>query len=316
MTAGRWLSLLAGLVVVAAVVAIVQCERIEDGIYQAGLAAERQRAGLEIGYIETGSERMAYLERSGEGERVVLIHGFASQKDIWLQLSHYLPEAFHVLVPDLPGHGESSREPDRDYTVPALAGAVARFIEMKAAGEPVHLAGSSLGGAVSLLVAAERPDLVDSLILFNPAGAPGAVASELRETGADFDNPLIVTDRQDFDRLVELVFHDPPVIPWPSARVLTRMHAERAELHRRIWADVRATDRPVAGILQSISVPVLLVWGEQDQVLDISSVEFFAEHLDELSVRRMEQAGHTPIMEQPGVCAGYLSEFVTRHSRR
>ena len=302
-------ALCAAALVAAGVVALANCARIESGIYRAGVGLERGRAGLEAGWIDTGEEHLAFVRRTGTGPQVVLIHGFASNKDIWLQMIQALPDDFGVIALDLPGHGDSSREPEREYAVEDLARAVMRALESLDAG-PVHLAGSSLGGAVAAVVTAERPDLVHSLGLFNPAGAPGAEASVLRDTDSAEDHPLIIRDREDFDEMVALVFHQPPPMPWPVARVLTRYHAERAELHLRIWTDLWEDRRPAAPLLERITVPVLLVWGERDRVLDQASVDFFRDHVRDLQVVILPESGHTPILEEPGTSAGHYAGFV------
>src|SRR5207248_2565633 len=70
-------------------------------------------------------------------------------------------------APDLPGFGYSEPEKGFDFTLEAHADVVARHVE--AVGAPVHLFGNSMGGAIALLVAAQRPELVKTLTLISPA---------------------------------------------------------------------------------------------------------------------------------------------------
>lgn len=308
MTRALW-ALAAGALVAGILVGVIRCEAIEERIYQAGVMVERELAGLEAGVHDTGQERIAYLARPGEIE-VVLIHGFASQKDIWLQLVQELPDEIGVLAIDLPGHGDSTAEPGRDYSADSLADAVIRVIEQRFDGRAVPISGSSLGGAVAFLVAARRPDLVESLVQFNPAGAPGALSPELQAAGDSPDNPLIVTSRSDFDRMLDRVFFDPPILPWPAARVLTRMHIERVELHREIWRDLATAESSPERLFAAIEAPVLVVWGREDRVLHASAVDYFARHIRRFEVEWLDDAGHAPIVELPERTASLLAARV------
>jgi pimeloyl-ACP methyl ester carboxylesterase len=99
-------------------------------------------------------------------EPALYVHGLGGSSQNWTDLAGLLAHRLDGQAIDLPGFGRS--EPARRYTVPALADRVVRWIEHSDRG-PVHLFGNSLGGAVSVRVAALRPDLVRTLTLVSPA---------------------------------------------------------------------------------------------------------------------------------------------------
>ena len=103
----------------------------------------------------------------GEGEPVLLLHGFAGDRLSWLANQHDLARVAAVHAVELPGHGDEPLA--GEATVPALAEAVAAGLDAAGLG-PVHLVGHSLGGAVAIALAAEHPSLVRSLALIAPAG--------------------------------------------------------------------------------------------------------------------------------------------------
>ncbi len=81
---------------------------------------ERKSAGLSKGSIVVGDHTVVYLE-GGEGETILLVHGFGANKDNWNRLAKYLTPSFHVVAVDLPGFGESTKIQDASYTIAAQA---------------------------------------------------------------------------------------------------------------------------------------------------------------------------------------------------
>ncbi|MEV8630233.1 alpha/beta hydrolase [Streptosporangium sp. NPDC051023] len=101
-------------------------------------------------------------------ETAVYVHGLAGSATNWTDLMGELSDVVIGHAIDLPGAGHSPEPPDGDYSVAAHARTVVALIE-RVSDTPVHLFGNSLGGAVSVRVAAARPDLVRSLTLVSPA---------------------------------------------------------------------------------------------------------------------------------------------------
>ena len=102
------------------------------------------------------------------GEPALCVHGLAGSSRNWTDLMVLLRPRLAADALDLPGFGGSPPRPDGRYSVAALAQTVAALIERKHGG-PVHLIASSLGGAVSVKLAAARPELIKSLTLISPA---------------------------------------------------------------------------------------------------------------------------------------------------
>jgi pimeloyl-ACP methyl ester carboxylesterase len=99
-------------------------------------------------------------------EPALYVHGLGGSAQNWTDLAGLLSGRLDGQAIDLPGFGRS--EPGRRYTIPAFAERVIRWIEHSDRG-PVHLFGNSLGGAISVHVAALRPELVRTLTLISPA---------------------------------------------------------------------------------------------------------------------------------------------------
>ena len=70
-------------------------------------------AGLVKKEIQVDSHRIVYLE-GGQGETVLLLHGFAGNKDNWTYFAEPLIRDYHVVIPDLAGFGESTKRFGRE----------------------------------------------------------------------------------------------------------------------------------------------------------------------------------------------------------
>ena len=102
------------------------------------------------------------------GEPALCVHGLAGSSRNWTDLTDLLRPALAADALDLPGFGDSPPRPDGRCGIAALAQTVAALIEHRGRG-PVHLIANSLGGAVSVRLAATRPELVKTLTLISPA---------------------------------------------------------------------------------------------------------------------------------------------------
>ncbi|MFC4532449.1 alpha/beta fold hydrolase [Sphaerisporangium dianthi] len=103
----------------------------------------------------------------GPREKALFVHGLAGSATNWTDLMGELSGDVRGYALDLPGAGYSPEPPGGDYSIAAHAAAVTALVERL--GGPVHLVGNSMGGAVSVRVAATRPDLVRTLTLISPA---------------------------------------------------------------------------------------------------------------------------------------------------
>lgn len=286
----------------------------DQRVFELGLELARERAGLEWKEIESDGYRLAYLERAADGDTVVLLHGFASEKDSWTRFVRHLPDHYRVIALDLPGHGESTRRPDEVHDVPYLVMRLADGLDALGV-ERFHLAGNSLGGMVAVLYAHAHPDRVVTLGLFSAAGVDPPRESPFERMVAAGDNPLIVESRADFDALLELVFVDPPPTPWPVGRVLARRFAARADFHEKMWRDIWSRRALVTGLLPEIAAPAFVLWGDSDRILDLSSIEVFARGLPRAEFHVMPETGHSPMVERPNEAAALYLDFLRRSGR-
>jgi pimeloyl-ACP methyl ester carboxylesterase len=123
-----------------------------------------------------GGIRLAYMDEGKGSETIIMIHGLGSYAPAWKKNLPELSKQYRVIAIDLPGYGKSSKDPHSGLMT-FYAGVIADFIETLRLG-PVNLAGHSMGGQISMILALERPELVKRLILVDPAGFESFTAGQ------------------------------------------------------------------------------------------------------------------------------------------
>ena len=107
-----------------------------------------------------------FLRTYGQGEPLVILHGFIGSSDNWHTLAQKLGEQFLVLVPDLRNHGRSPHA--TELSIPAMAADILELLDEQGL-ERVHLLGHSLGGKVAMQFALAHPERVHRLVVADVA---------------------------------------------------------------------------------------------------------------------------------------------------
>lgn len=276
--------------------------------------AERSAAGLEHKTVQVDGETWHYLEGGpGEAEVVLLLHGFSGEKDNWTRFLKHLTGQYRVIAPDLPGFGESARYPDWDYSLVPQRDRVQGFVQALGLTR-YHLAGHSMGGHISILYAQEYPTQVSSLALFNNGGIDAPNESDFMRHVQQGENPLVVRSEEDFEAMMAIVFNEQPFAPWPMKKVLAQRSMANAEFNQSIFESLlRDFESDLEPVLAAIEGPVFILWGDNDRILDVSSVSVMQRALPDADVVIMESMGHMPMLERPAETAEHYLTFLGRH---
>jgi len=305
----KYILLIAALTIMVAVVAVYYA--FPDVAFKLLLKAERSSAGLEQHSIKVDGLHIEYLE-GGQGDVVLLLHGFGANKDNWTRISKHITPHYRVIAPDLPGFGESSRQPDASYTIAAQADRVNAFV--RALGiQSFHLGGSSMGGNIAGVYAARYPESVISLWLVAPGGVAAAEPSEMiKELDAGKSNPLVVESVEDYNRLLDFVFVKKPFIPGPMLNHLAKEAVRARPLNQNIFKQISGASN-ITGLesaLDGSTIPTLIQWGADDRVLHVSGAKILASVMPKSQVAIMEGVGHLPMIEKPGETAKIYMRFL------
>ncbi|WP_375176884.1 alpha/beta fold hydrolase [Marinobacter mobilis] len=296
--------------IVCCFVLLAGCSRQE--FFDNAIAWERDSAGLSPHEITVGDLHISYLSNSeaNNGEILVMVHGFAADKDNWVRMAGELTGQYQVYAIDLPGHGDSSKELDRDYQLQSQVSYLHRILRALELNH-VNLIGNSMGGAITALYAARYPDTIQSATLLNPAGV-FRYESELNIQLEEGNNPLIVSQPGDMKRLVELALEQQPFVPWPIYGVMEERAIAKRDVNERIFQALTdsASEDTFTEALASISAPVLVIWGKQDRVINYRNVEVFEQYIPNARAIILEEIGHAPMIETPERSATLVRAFV------
>ncbi|WP_404800022.1 alpha/beta fold hydrolase [Amycolatopsis eburnea] len=276
-------------------------------------------------FEEVGTARLHVRRTPGpDGTPAVYVHGLGGSSTNWTDLAALLAPVAGGTAPDLPGFGYSEPEAGFDFTLDAHADVVATHIE--SVGAPVHLFGNSMGGAIALLVAARRPELVKTLTLISPAvpdrrpdlrrlSDPRMALAYLPLVGARVRAQLAALGpRERAAQVIKLCFADPARFPESRLDELTEEHGARAgfawaapAMARSTFAIFRAWSTLGKASLWSVAprvqAPTLVVWGREDRVISVKRAVRTARAIPRARLLVLPRTGHVAQMERPVVVA-------------
>jgi pimeloyl-ACP methyl ester carboxylesterase len=223
--------LLAILVVIG--VAVVGYYAFPEKVAGYIINAVRSKAGMTKKAIKIDDHNIVYLE-GGKGPTILLLHGYTGNKDNWTRFCVYLTKDYHLVIPDIPGYGESSMIEKASYDLSNQMSRLHKFaqaIELK----KFHVAGNSMGGLFAGTYAVRYPDEIISVGLFDAAGVMSLKKGIVMQMMEKDENLLVLKDSNDFPRLISLFFANPPSLPYP----LKEVFIETALANRKFYEKER-----------------------------------------------------------------------------
>lgn len=262
-----------------------------------GLKLERRISGLTLKHAQVDGFDIPYLE-GGEGEVLLLIHGFGGDKDNFTRIARFLTPHYRVIIPDLPGFGDASRIEKASYM---MSDQVARMhgLVTQLGITRMHMGGNSMGGFISAQFAAPYGHMVESLWLLDPAGTAASHSSAMlqnyEKTGK---NPLLVARVEDFNETIRATTFKTPFVPGFARIALGRRAVADFPLHTRIMREL--SDSPLLeNTFKPMATPALIVWGREDEILSPSGAEAFRQLFPNSQLIIMDGIGHLPMAEAP-----------------
>jgi len=271
------------------------------------IGLQRKAAKLTVKSAVLGDHTIVYSE-GGTGETIILVHGFGGNKDNWLRFAKFITPQYHVIIPDLPGYGESARLENAHYNIMAQVERLNAFCKRLGISQ-FHMVGNSMGGNISGNYAAKYPERVKTLALFASSGVKSPIQSERERLIEKGFNPVVVHRPADFDRYLKFIFVKPPFIPPIAKRVFAEQAAEEKSKNEKLFQDMLMDDLELEGNLSKIPQPTLILWGDTDRVIDVSSVSMFEKIKNHTKVI-MKDCGHVPMIERPEETASLYLNFL------
>lgn len=276
-----------------------------------GSAASRfaeLQTGLEVHYRDEGKR---------DGQAIVLIHGSNSSLNTWEPWVRRLEGDYRVISLDLPGHGLTGSSPSGKYDIGSYVDVVDALLSRLGIGHAVII-GNSMGGMVSWRYALAHPAKIDGLVLIDASGAPDAKPRQLPIGFRIMRTPVIrelsrfITPRSIFEHSVAGSMYDQKRVTgalidryWE----LNRYPGNRAATIKR-FALQQYSQPADAKALAGLKAPVLIMWGEQDNLIPVSSARWFAKAMPGSKLIVYPKVGHIPMEEVPDRSANDLKAWL------
>ncbi len=275
--------------------------------------------------VTAGGETLYVRRTPGPADTAVYVHGLGGSATNWTDLAALLSGHVNGIAVDLPGFGRSKPVDGFAYSLPAHVETLTRFLRGLDLG-PVHLFGNSMGGAISMMLAAEHPELVRTLTLVSPA------VPDLRPSLRRMSDPRLpllfvpvvgprvrralaaMPPRERAKQLVRLCFADPASVSEVRMAEVEQEFAERATM---AWAG-RALMMSSAGLFKAwlvprsrsmwalaskLTMPTLVVWGTEDRLVTVRKAPRIAALLPNARLLVLPRTGHVAQMERPRTVA-------------
>jgi len=264
--------------------------------------------GLSLHYLEWGE---------ADAPPIVCVHGYTGSADAFNALARHLEDRFHILAPDVRGHGESAWSPDGAYRYADQAGDLAGFADHLGL-DRFTLIGTSMGGIIAMAYAAEHAQRLLGLVI-NDIG-PDAEAGTQRIT------QMVGSRPDEFATLEEAMAYRRAVSPItagrsaedqqelalgvlrqrPDGRWGWKMDPAYIEQRVRLGAPARP---PLWPAFQALPFPTMVVWGAESDVLSEAQARRMVEVLPRGELVAVPGIGHAPTLVEPVVLAA-LDRFL------
>ncbi|KAG7472894.1 hypothetical protein MATL_G00113970 [Megalops atlanticus] len=282
----------------------------------------RRTLGMQVRYADCGGYRFCYSSRGKPGTRpsILMLHGFSAHKDMWLSVVKFLPKHLHLLCVDMPGHEGTTRTCAEDYSIQGQVRRIHQFVEnIRLNKRPFHLVGTSMGGNVAGVYAACYPGDICGLTLICPAGLRSPNASPfvlqlqaLERAGSTVAIPLIPGTPQEMEDMLRLCSYVRFKIPQQILQGLVDVRIPHNDFYREVFMQIIGEDsrHSLHDHMHLITAPLQVIWGKQDQVVDVSGASVLAEALPGCQVEVLENCGHSVVMERPRKTAKLIMDFI------
>jgi pimeloyl-ACP methyl ester carboxylesterase len=285
--------------------------------------------------VQVGAQQVAlrHAEPTGAGaEPAVFVHGLGGSSLDWTRLMDSLRNLLDSVAPDLPGFGYSPPPQPARYSLGGYAKLIEQLIEQTYPDTPVHLFGNSMGGTISTLVAARRPELVRTLTLISPA------LPEVRPLRSAIPIALValpgvgrrtarwlhsIPAEERVGMLLNLCFGDPAAVPADWREAATAEVRRRSELPYAPAVLVASTRGLIGHYLRPhrnglwkqaarVSAPTLLVYGGRDKLVNPRMAGRAVKTYRDSRLVMLPNSGHVAQLEHPeAVARAFRQLYVT-----
>ena len=248
------------------------------------------RFGIKSKFIDAGTCSTHYYESQiAATKTLVLLHGLGTSSSTWIHVFPQLIKRFHVVAVDLPGFGFSSLKNGGEFLSFGELSDVLIQILPRITSTPFTLIGHSLGGWLAMDYAIRSPELVQRVILINPAGIlyPGIEEQQ---------NVFEISNLRSLYIFLGRLWWKYPWYFKPFAPAILHDLTKRkvVQFVRSIQGKDFLNER-----LCTLRKPAHLIWGRNDGVISQQTVQVLKTEVPQIDLNFIDRCGHVPQLERP-----------------
>ncbi len=274
-----------------------------------------------IRFADVGGDDTRYLEAGKPGAPVLLlVHGLTLTCDIWSRLAGLLGGQFHVLAPDMLGHGFTKpRRPAAEVDIGAKADHLERFVQTVAGAARYDVCGASYGALVACNMYLRAPGRVQRLVLHGSGSCFSDEAQLLKAVDrahATYGGLLSASSPAGWRQHLSGSVFDAGTIPPELPHVLALTYAQ-PWIHDHWRTTIAAMSDPVRfrpyrvlERLEDIRARALLLWGLDDHGAPIDAARQAVARMPQGVLETLEHCGHFPMFEHPDRTASLMRDFL------
>lgn len=306
------IAILAGALMFGAVATVVTYPAIGGVVYHAAVSTETALYGLHKAVVNVGdSTLMTYQGGPADAhEAVVMIHGYSADKGVWVRFAKHFTDHYRVVIVDLPGHGETAFDPALNYSTTSQAERVVHAMDTLGITK-AHLVGNSMGGFIAARIAHDHPERVTSATLIDAAGVISPQPSDMDKLTAKGINPFNIHNRDDFANFYAMTMAKAPWVPGITLDFMAKRYMAQRDQLMHIFKDFNHVGM-LDHQLKDIHVPVLVIWGKQDRLLQVAMAKVWHDGITGSQLIIYDDMGHMPMVEDPARTATDVLKFMTR----
>ena len=275
---------------------------------------------IPIQTLEVKGQRMAYLD-VGQGQPVILIHGFGGSMWQWEHQQGPLSDRFRLLTPDLIGSGLSAK-PDIEYRPDQSLDYFVGFMDALQIRQAA-LVGNSMGAGLAIGMALTHPERVSRLVLIDglPANVRERLTSPSIQRALDTPAPTWLASLGNWlfgglmiESILKEIVHDSALLT-PAVIERSNRNRQRPGVIPPLMTVRETLPLWEAGFAQRIGEihhSTLIMWGEEDRVFPLSVGEELQRTIKGSVLVRIPNAGHIPQWERPDLANRAMIEFLLR----
>lgn len=261
--------------------------------------------GMEVHYRDEGN--------LSDSMPIVFLHGLSSSLHTWDSLTSKLIDKKRIIRLDLPGFGLTGANPERNYSSEYYNIFIDSFV-LKLDVKKYIIVGNSFGGNIAWHQALYQPEKIEKMILINSAGYPrtkekGNIGFKLASL------PLLgeVIKKITPKALIKKSLQDAYSNDEKITEVIENRYYDLllSDGNRQATVDIfKQRKAPTSEKIKSIHTPTLIIWGINDQMIDVSNAYQFNKDIQGSSIEIISNSGHVPMEETPQPVYEAIVKFI------